>query len=130
MNTYVSIMKNKIRTSLFYVFCIGVLSFCHSSSLSDYKGTPYADIMYHEGPQTIPGKLQCEYYDIGGEGVSFHDADTINSSSGRLNPADGSYLHEFRINEADRQDLVKITIYSLRHSGWVRPSIPYQCYRQ
>ena len=100
MNIYTSIMKNKIRTSLFYVFCIGILSSCHSSSPDDYKGTPYTDIMYHGGPQTIPGKLQCEYYDFGGEGVAFHDADTINSGSGRLNPADGSYLHEFRIKEA------------------------------
>ncbi|MCX6255350.1 MAG: carbohydrate-binding protein [Bacteroidia bacterium] len=93
-------MKNKIRTSLFYVFCIGVLSSCHSNSLGDYKGTPYADKMYHADPQIIPGKLQCEYYDFGGEGVAFHDVDTINSGSGRLNPADGSYLHEFRIKEA------------------------------
>jgi hypothetical protein len=100
MNIYASIMKNKIRTSLFYVFCIVILSSCHSSPPGDYKGTPYADIMYHGGPQTIPGKLQCEYYDFGGEGVAFHDVDTINSGSGRLNPADGSYLHEFRIKEA------------------------------
>ena len=57
-------MKKKIRTSLFYVFCISILLSCHSSSPGDYKGTPYADIMYHGGPQTIPGKLQCEYYDL------------------------------------------------------------------
>jgi hypothetical protein len=44
--------------------------------------------------------LQCEYYDFGGEGIAYHDSDSINSGSGRLNPADGSYLHEFRINEA------------------------------
>lgn len=36
----------------------------------DYKGTPYDDIMYHAGPQTIPGKLQCEYYDFGGNGIT------------------------------------------------------------
>ena len=93
-------MKSKIRTSLFYMFCIGVISSCHSSSPGDYKGTPYNDKIYNAGPQKIPGKLQCEYYDFGGEGVAFHDVDTINSGSGRLNPADGSYLHEFRINEA------------------------------
>jgi hypothetical protein len=93
-------MKNIILTGLFYVFCIAILSSCHSGSHGYYKGTPYADIIYHAGPQTIPGKLQCEYYDFGGEGVAFHDSDTINSGSGRLNPADGSYLHEFRKNEA------------------------------
>ncbi len=39
------------------------------------------------------------HYDFGGEGIAFHDDDSINSGSGNLNPADGSYLHEFRINE-------------------------------
>lgn len=67
--------------------------------LSSYKGTPFRDSRYQGGAQTIPGKLQCEYYDFGGEGISFHETDSVNSGSGRLNPADGSYLHEFRMNE-------------------------------
>jgi hypothetical protein len=65
-----------------------------------YQGKPFHDSRYSGGAQTIPGRLQCEYYDFGGEGIAFHDSDSINSGSGRLNPADGSYLHEFRINEA------------------------------
>ncbi|WP_225975338.1 hypothetical protein [Panacibacter ginsenosidivorans] len=65
-----------------------------------YKGIPFEDSVYKKGAQKIPGKLQCEYYDFGGEGVAYHDNDSINSGSGKLNPADGSYLHEFRINEA------------------------------
>ena len=68
--------------------------------LNPIKGRPYHDSRYNGGAQTIPGRLQCEYYDIGGEGIAYHDTDSINSGSGRLNPADGSYLHEFRINEA------------------------------
>jgi hypothetical protein len=95
-----SVMKKKIRANLIFVFCLGVISSCQSNSLGDYKGTPYADAIYHDGAQAIPGKLQCEYYDLGGEGIAYHDSDTINSGSGRLNPADGSYLNEFRINEA------------------------------
>jgi len=55
--------------------------------------------IYSAGAQTIPGKLQCEFYDLGGEGIAFHDTDSTNSGSGRLNPADGTYLNEFRINE-------------------------------
>jgi len=78
----------------------GVHAICQSTKNVIYKGTPYSDKVYKDGVQSIPGKLQCEYYDFGGEGVAFHDNDTINSGSGRLNPADGSYLHEFRINEA------------------------------
>lgn len=66
---------------------------------ANYQGKPYHDSLYKGGAQLIPGKLQCEYYDLGGEGVAFHDADSINSGSGALNPADGSYLNEFRMHE-------------------------------
>jgi hypothetical protein len=66
----------------------------------NYKGRPYSDSIYKKGAQAIPGKLQCEYYDLGGEGVAYHDSDSTNSGSGKLNPADGSYLNEFRIKEA------------------------------
>jgi hypothetical protein len=93
-------MKNKMLTILSCLICSGVLSSCNSNSRGIYKGAPYADSLYHAGPQSIPGKLQCEYYDIGGEGIAYHDSDSINSGSGRLNPADGSYLHQFRMNEA------------------------------
>ena len=55
-----------------------------------YQGKPYSDSIFKSGIHNIPGKLQCEYYDFGGEGIAFHDNDTINSGSGRLNPADGS----------------------------------------
>ena len=65
-----------------------------------YQGKPYSDTRYKGGAQIIPGKIQCEYYDFGGEGVAYHDSDSINSGSGKLNVADGSYLHEFRMNEA------------------------------
>src|SRR5512133_1057213 len=78
-----------------------IIEGCHSGSgISNYTGKPYSDPVYKSVAQTLPGKLQCEYYDSGGEGVAYHDSDSINSGSGRLNPADGSYLNEFRINEA------------------------------
>jgi hypothetical protein len=93
-------MKKKIRNNLFCAFSIYLITYCQSNFPGEYKGTPYIDKMYNDGPQIIPGKLQCEYYDFGGEGVAFHDVDSINSGSGRLNPADGSYLNEFRIKEA------------------------------
>jgi hypothetical protein len=98
-------LKMNTKNSLSVLsFGIIILSFvnlqsCQSSKVKDYKGTPYADSHYTAGAQIIPGKLHCEYYDFGGEGVSFHDTDSINSGSGRLNPADGTYLNEFRINE-------------------------------
>jgi hypothetical protein len=55
------------------------------SSIVNYGGTPYADSVYKNSAQIIPGRLQCEYYDLGGEGVAYHDNDSINSGSGHLN---------------------------------------------
>lgn len=98
-------MPSKNRFTILH-FGIIVLSFmlaesCQSvKNANSYEGKAFSDSLYHGGPQTIPGKLQCEYYDLGGEGIAFHDSDSINSGSGRLNPADGTYLHEFRIGEA------------------------------
>lgn len=82
------------------ILWLSLLNSCNTgNSLGDYKGTPYSDVEYRNGAQAIPGKIQCEYYDFGSEGIAYHDSDSINSGSGNLNPVNGSYLHEFRINE-------------------------------
>jgi len=49
--------------------------------------------------QQIPGRVECEYYNSGGEGVAYHDSDSVNNGSGKLNPANGTFLNEFRMNE-------------------------------
>lgn len=49
--------------------------------------------------QTIPGKIECEWYDKGGESVAYHDTDSINNGSGKLNPVNGNFLNEFRMKE-------------------------------
>jgi len=93
----------KRRSLPFGIVILSVLLFnrCnYSNNIGNYRGTPFADSVYKRGVQTIPGKLQCEYYDFGGEGISYHDNDSINSGSGNLNPADGTYLNEFRKLEA------------------------------
>lgn len=78
-----------------------IITGCNTNNnLENYEGTPFKNEVYKEGAQIVPGKLQCEYYDLGGEGIAFHETDSINSGSGRLNKADGTYLHQFRINEA------------------------------
>jgi hypothetical protein len=64
-----------------------------------YKGSPYHDSRYQGGAQKIPGRVECAYYDLGGEGVAYHDTDAKNNGSGALNPADGTYLNQFRMDE-------------------------------
>jgi hypothetical protein len=83
------------------VFAVAALTGATAANfLTDYKGTPYHDSRYHGGAQTIPGRVQCAYYDLGGEGIAYHDTTEKNEGSGGLNPADGSYLNEFRMHEA------------------------------
>jgi hypothetical protein len=60
---------------------------------------PFHDEVRPAAPQQIPGPVFCAYYDLGGEGVAYHDTEPQNQGSGKLNPADGSYLNEFRRHE-------------------------------
>jgi hypothetical protein len=78
--------------------------------LSSYKGRPYEDSRYHAGAQKIPGKVYCAYYDRGGEGVAYHDADAKNNGSGGLNPANGTYLNEFRMGEGVDTSYTKVKL--------------------
>ncbi len=65
-----------------------------------YAGSPFGDQRNPKAPQRIPGRLQCELYDVGGPGVAYSDSDGSNSGSGALNPLDGTYLSVFRAGEA------------------------------
>jgi hypothetical protein len=51
----------------------------------DYQGKPFRDAAHTTGPQTIPGRLQAALFDLGGEGIAYHDVDPINHGSGELN---------------------------------------------
>jgi hypothetical protein len=83
------VFRNK-QTILLFIF-ISIHS-GGKSQVQSYKGKPWNDIV-----QEIPGKIQCEWYDVGGEGIAYHDADSINNGSGKLNPSNGYYLNEFRM---------------------------------
>lgn len=88
------------REILSLCFVAALTAAAHPQSfLGQYKGLPFRDSHYQNGAQKIPGRVLCAYYDLGGEGVAYHDTDAKNHGSGELNPADGSYLNEFRIHE-------------------------------
>ncbi len=91
-------MRQKLLSLCFIAALIAAPAFSQSF-LSQYKGLPCHDEHYQGGPQKIPGRVLCAYYDLGGEGVAYHDTDPQNHGSGELNPADGTYLNEFRIHE-------------------------------
>jgi Carbohydrate binding module (family 6) len=81
---------------------------------SDYRGKPYEDSVYKSGAQVIPGRVQCAYFDLGGEGVAYHDEDAINHGSGELNrnprhqrPNATAYVWQFREKEGVDLSYVK-----------------------
>jgi hypothetical protein len=81
-----------MRTSILSLLAIICLSGFIYQSIN--RGKPYLCNI-----QQIPGRVECEFYNTGGEGVAYHDSDSINNGSGKLNPANGEYLHEFRMHE-------------------------------
>ncbi len=68
--------------------------------LEAYQGRPYEDERHEGRPQIIPGKVMCAYYDLGGEGVAYHDTIGENQGNGKLNPPNGEYRNEFRRHES------------------------------
>jgi hypothetical protein len=80
--------------------CVVAASCAFGSEDAAYKGVPFRDGVYAGGAQNIPGRVQCAYFDLGGEGVAYHTPERRNHGSGELNPANGTYLNEFRMNEA------------------------------
>jgi hypothetical protein len=78
----------------FIALLIVILFSCASQRQLINTGKPYQN-----KPQQIPGRVECEYYNEGGEGIAYHDSDTTNNGSGKLNPANGNYLNEFRMHE-------------------------------
>jgi hypothetical protein len=94
-------VKKRILT-LLLVF-IGLTQTSLAQIPATYKGKPFEDENYKKGAQVIPGRIELAYYDIGGEGVAYHDTDSINKGSGLLNrkpehqrPGVSDYICHFR----------------------------------
>src|SRR4051812_35927649 len=67
-----------------------------------YACIPFRDARQAGAPQSIPGRVENELFDMNaggtGEGACYHDTDTENHGSGTLNGT-GSYLDAFRMAE-------------------------------
>lgn len=82
-----------MKCCLFFILSFGFLA-CSQKQVPQDAGQAWQNKI-----QEIPGKIECEYYNQGGEGISYHDTDSLNNGSGKLNPANGSFLNEFRMKE-------------------------------
>lgn len=82
------------KNNLFCALLIVSLLSCDPGRRTSSSGKPWQNKM-----QEVPGKIEFEYYNQGGEGIAYHDSDTENNGSGKLNPANGTFLNEFRMKE-------------------------------
>lgn len=96
---------------------------------TDYRGQPFADAYHKTGAPNLPGIVQCALYDLGGEGVAYHDTDATNNGSGKLNLEPGhqkahasAYLWHFRREEGVDLSYVKDGA-DLSHTNLVSPHI-------
>jgi len=108
---------------------IGAASHALSQVPADYRGKPFVDTFHKAGPPSIPGLVQCALYDLGGEGVAYHDTDAINNGSGKLNLEAGhqrahasEYIWHFRRDEGVDLSFVKDWA-DLNHTNLVSPHI-------
>ncbi|OIV44020.1 delta endotoxin C-terminal domain-containing protein [Flavobacterium johnsoniae] len=116
-------MKKVLTLLNLFVLMNGILTFAQTSAA---KPKPFK-------VQQIPGRLECEFYDLGGEGTAYHDTDEINNGSGKLNPVNGNPLNEFRIKEGvdisyTKTDSIDDTPYTKvpikmnqLYVGWTQP---------
>lgn len=58
------------------------------SLTATYKKLPVVDKQEAYRPQAIPGKIEAEFFDKGGEGVAYSDSDAVNSG-GKLRTDEG-----------------------------------------
>ena len=98
----------------------------HSNLPGAYKGRPFEDNHYMAGPQIIPGRVQAAYFDVGGEGVAYHDTDKVSHGSGELNyqkwhfEGIDPYISHFRENEGVDLSYVKQSA-DLNHTNHYTP---------
>jgi hypothetical protein len=60
---------------------------------------PYLGRPWNDNAQLIPGTVQCSLYDIGGEGVAYHDSDTTDNGVAPARNDVNAPESTFRINE-------------------------------
>lgn len=77
----------------------------HAQLPAGYKGKPYRDSLYTAGAQPVPGRVELAYYDLGGEGVAYHDVtptndgSALNRTAGHWRPGVPAHIAFFRETE-------------------------------
>ena len=71
---------------------------------ADYKGVPF------KGPHNVPGKLEAEDFDNGGEGISWHDATSTNQGSDYRDNCNVDIERQYSIGFTENGEWLNYTI--------------------
>jgi hypothetical protein len=100
----------------------------------NYNGLPYKDQIYTGNmlnparAQMIPGRIELAYFDLGGEGVAYHDNSLsnegalLNMKKGELRPGISEYIGYFRKEESVDINYTK-DIVDFNHPNKVDPKV-------
>jgi hypothetical protein len=64
------------KTTAFACLLLVGFSYCYSAVPTNDRGKPYRDTIFahtRDSVGVIPGRIEAEWYDLGGEGISLHD---------------------------------------------------------
>src|SRR3989344_1352063 len=92
-----------IRHSIFPLLLLFLFLFPKNVSSQTYSGTPF------NGPHVIPGSIQIEDSDTGGQGVAYNDTDSANQGS------------QYRVSDGVDIETTSDGSGSSYHVGWTKP---------
>jgi hypothetical protein len=131
-------MKNRVTYTIHCAFiCITVIASLDNTNgqlPKGYKGTPFRDEVYKgnklnpAGAQMIPGRVELAYYDLGGEGVAYHDNSpenegaVLNLKNGEHRPGISDYIAFFRKKDGVDINYTKDVI-DFNHPNKVDPKV-------
>jgi len=121
-------IQNILRFTITALFLLFNLNIAHGQLPDGYKGLPYQDSVYRKGIQLLPGRLELAYFDLGGEGIAYHDNSSknegavLNRKPGEQRPGISSYIAFFRANEGVDINYTK-DIADFGHPNKVDPKV-------
>lgn len=123
-----------IQLTIIVIFAFSGFNSIKAQLPDGYKGVQYNDSVFTGnklnpvGAQMIPGRVELAYYDMGGEGVAYHDNNSknegalLNMKNGELRPWFSEYMAYFRKDEGVDIDYTKDFV-DFNHPNKVDPKV-------
>jgi hypothetical protein len=128
------ILKHSVCCALMGAFLMAGTDNLKAQLPEGYKGIPFKDHIYTgnklnpAGAQLIPGRVELAYFDLGGEGVAYHDNSSanegamLNRKKGELRPGISEYIAFFRKDEGVDINYTK-DIVDFNHPNKIDPKV-------